>query len=303
MPVGTHDFEMDERNQNIQININGTLFKRADARVSVFDSGFLLGDGVWEGLRVHQGVLAFETEHIDRLYAGAKAIGIDIGQTRKSLVGEITRTLKANGMSSGVHIRLIVTRGLKITPYQHPRANIGGPTIVIIPEYKRAVSPGPGYGLKLLTVHVHRGAPDVQDPGINSLSKLNCIIACVQAANAGYDEALMLDPHGFVSTCNSTNFFIVTKGEVWTSVGEYCLKGITRGNVIRLCQENDITVREKRFSLLDVYSADEVFVTGTFGGLIPVSEVDGRPIENRTGANMISRLQALYEQLITSECS
>lgn len=300
---GTHEFELDERNQNIQININGTLYPRAEARVSVFDSGFLLGDGVWEGLRVHQGVLAFETEHMDRLYASAKAIGIDIGLTRESLGREITKTLEANGMSSGIHIRLIVSRGLKITPDQHPRANVGGPTIVIIPEYKKAVTRRLDDGLKLLTVHVHRGAPDVQDPRLNSLSKLNCVIACLQAANAGYDEALMLDPNGFVSTCNSTNFFIVTKGEVWTSTGEYCMKGITRGNVIRLCEENNTTVREKNFSLFDVYSADEVFVTGTFGGLIPVSEVDGRLIEDRTRTNMISRLQALYEQLIISECS
>ena len=300
---GTHQFELDERNQNIQININGTLYPRAEARVSVFDSGFLLGDGVWEGLRVHQGVLAFETEHMDRLYAGAKAIGIDIGLTRESLVREITRTLEANGMSSGIHIRLIVSRGLKITPDQHPGANVGGPTVVIIPEYKKAVTRRLDDGLKLLTVHVHRGAPDVQDPRLNSLSKLNCVIACIQAANAGYDEALMLDPNGFVSTCNSTNFFIVTKGEVWTSAGEYCMQGITRGNVIRICEANNITAREKNFSLIDVYSADEVFVTGTFGGLIPVSEVDGRPIEDRTQANMISRLQGLYEQLIISECS
>jgi len=302
MPVGTHEYELDERNQNIFININGTLYPRDEAKVSVFDSGFLLGDGVWEGLRLHNGILAFEAEHMARLYAGAKAIGIDIGLSREALVEEITKTVEANEMSSGVHIRLIVSRGQKVTPHQHPDANVGGPTIVIIPEHKTAVARKLDDGLKLLTVHVHRGAPDVQDSKLNSLSKLNCIVACIQAANAGYDEALMLDPAGFVSTCNSTNFFIVAQGEVWTSTGDYCLAGITRGNVIRLCAENSITVREKNFSLMEVYSADEVFVTGTFGGLIPVSEVDGRSIENRAATSLIQRLQELYAQLIMTEC-
>ena len=303
MSTGTHEYADDPRNADILIYVNGILLPRKEATVSVFDSGFILGDGIWEGLRLHKGSIAFFDQHLDRLYEGAKAIDLDIGLDRKALAAAIRKTLDANGMSDGVHIRLMITRGIKATPYQDPRVTIGGATIVIIPEYK---TPKPGAadeGIRLFTVHVRRPPPDTQDPKLNSHSKLNCITACIQAAKAGADEALMLDPHGFVATCNSTHFFIVRKGEVWTSSGKYCLGGITRSNVIRACRENDIPVFEKDFSLTDVYGADESFVTGTFAGLTPVAEIDGRTIGSGEKGEMTKRLQSLYRDLVERDAS
>lgn len=300
---GTHEYEDDPRNATILININGQLVPRAEATVSVFDSGFILGDGVWEGLRVHKGKIAFLAEHLDRLYEGAKALDMDIGITRAKMTERLYETLSANSMQGGVHIRLMVTRGIKATPYQDPRVTISPATIVIIPEFKRALPETSDRGIRLFTVHVRRGYPDVQDQKLNSHSKINCITACIQAAKAGADEALMLDPHGFVATCNSTHFFIVRQGEVWTSTGDFCLGGITRGNVIRLCEENGITVRQKNFSLTDVYGASEAFVTGTFAGLCPVKEVDGRIIGEGSKGPMVTRLQSLYLDLIEREVS
>jgi branched-chain amino acid aminotransferase len=275
---GTHEYQDDPRNATITIDINGEFFIRDEARVSVFDSGFVLGDGIWEGLRVHHGKVAFLDQHLDRLYEGAKALDMEMEVSPQQLRERIYRVLEKNAMHEGVHIRLMVSRGIKATPYQDPRITITPPTIVIIPEYKEALPETAHKGIRLFTVHVRRGYPDVQDPKLNSHSKLNCITACIQAAKAGADEALMLDPHGFVATCNSTHFFIVRKGEVWTSTGDYCLGGITRGNVIELCKQNDIPVYQKNFSLTDVYGADEAFVTGTFAGLAPVAEIDGRVI-------------------------
>jgi len=297
MSKGTHHATDDPRNRDIQIYVNGTLFPRERAVVSVFDSGFILGDGVWEGLRVHHGRIAFLAAHLDRLYEGAKAIDLDIGTSRAALTAALYQTLSANRMSDGVHIRLMVTRGMKSTPYQDPRACIGGATVVIIPEYKAPRPEARRQGVRLFTVHVRRGAPDVQDPKLNSHSKLNCITACIQATKAGADEALMLDPHGFVATCNSTHFFIVRHGEVWTSSGDYCLPGITRANVLRLCRENGIPAREKNFSLTEAYGAQEAFVTGTYAGITPVTEIDGRTISAGRGP-MVERLQGLYLQLI-----
>ncbi len=299
MAKGTHDFTVDPRNETILINVNGVMTPRAEAVVSVFDSGFMLGDGVWEGLRVHKGRIAFLEAHLDRLFEGSKAIAMDIGITRDALVERLYETISANGMTDqeGVHIRLMVTRGIRSTPYQDPRVVISPATIVIIPEYKEALPSTVENGIRLFTVHVRRGDPAVQDQKLNSHSKLNCITACIQATQAGADEALMLDPHGFVATCNSTHFFIVRKGEVWTSSGDYCLGGITRANVIRICRENDITVLEKNFSLTDVYGADEVFVTGTFAGVVPATEVDGRILTKGRGP-MVERLQELYKALI-----
>ena len=297
MPQSIQDFNDDTRNDAIRIYVNGALKPRADAVVSVFDSGFVLGDGVWEGLRVQRGHPAFLDQHLDRLYEGAKAIALDIGLDRRQLTGAIYDTLSANGMTDGVHIRLMVTRGVKRSPYQDPRATIGAATIVIIPEYKTPKPETLARGLSLFTVHVRRGYPDVQDPKLNSHSKLNCITACIQATVAGADEALMLDPHGFVATCNSTHFFIVRKGEVWTSTGDYCLGGITRANVLRLCRDAGIVARERNFSLTDVYGADEAFVTGTFAGVAPVTAVDGREISPRRGP-MVERLQRLYLDLV-----
>lgn len=298
MSKGTHDYAPDPRNAAIRINLNGELVAREDAKVSVFDAGYVLGDGVWEGLRVHDGGLPFLDQHLDRLYEGARALDLDIGLSREQLSARIVETLRANGMRDDVHIRLMVTRGLKATPHQDPRFVIGPATIVIVPEYKQPLPETIERGIRLFTVHVRRGAPDVQDPKLNSHSKLNCILACIQAQKAGCDEALMLDPHGFVATCNSTHFFIVRKGEVWTSTGKYCLSGITRGNVVRLCREHGIPIHEKDFSLTDVYGADEAFVTGTFAGLTPVHEIDGRVIGDGARGPMCLRLQTLYRQLV-----
>lgn len=290
-----HDVS-DPRNASILINVNGELKPRAEAMVSVFDSGFMLGDGVWEGLRVHNGRMAFLDRHLDRLFEGAKAIAMDIGLSREELTRRLNDTLDANGMDEGAHVRLMVTRGVRSTPYQDPRVVVGQPTIVIIPEYKE---PDPAVferGLKLFTVHVRRGDPAVQDQKINSHSKLNCILASVQATQAGADEALMLDPHGFVATCNSTHFFIVRKGEVWTSSGRYCLGGITRSVVLEICREAGIPAFEKDFSLTDVYGADEAFTTGTFAGIVPVREVDGRALTCR--GPVVERLQQLYRERV-----
>ena len=295
-----HDVS-DPRNASILIDINGELKPRAEAVVSVFDSGFMLGDGVWEGLRIQKGRAAFLDRHLDRLFEGAKAIAMDVGLSREELTRRLYQTLDANGMSEGVHVRLMVTRGVRSTPYQDPRVVVTPATVVIIPEYKE---PDPSVyerGLKLFTVHVRRGDPAVQDQKINSHSKLNCILASIQATQAGADEALMLDPHGFVATCNSTHFFIVRKSELWTSSGKYCLGGITRALTIEVAREAGITAVEKDFSLTDVYGADEAFVTGTFAGIVPVREVDGRVLNCR--GPMVERLQQLYGECIERETS
>jgi len=295
MAQSMHDVS-DPRNASILINVNGELKPRAEAVVSVFDSGFMLGDGVWEGLRVHRGRIAFLDRHLDRLFEGAKALAMDVGLSRDELTERLYGTLDANEMDEGVHIRLMVTRGMRSTPYQDPRVVVTPATVVIIPEYKE---PDPAIyerGLKLFTVHVRRGDPAVQDQKINSHSKLNCILASVQATQAGADEALMLDPLGFVATCNSTHFFIVRKGEVWTSSGKYCLGGITRGVALEVARDAGIAAIEKDFSLTDVYGADEAFVTGTFAGIVPVREVDGRQLTCR--GPMVERLQRLYAERV-----
>jgi branched-chain amino acid aminotransferase len=306
MAQGTHDFTPDPRNADILININGRLIRRAEATVSVFDSGFMLGDGVWEGLRVHEGRIAFLEAHLDRLWEGAKAIAMDVGVTRAGLTSRLYATIDANGMDS-CHIRLMVTRGVRSTPYQDPRVVVSPATIVIIAEHKDPLPATLEKGIRLFTVHVRRGFPDVQDQKLNSHSKLNCITACIQATEAGADEALMLDPHGFVATCNSTHFFIVKRNrrgvqEVWTSTGDYCLGGITRGNVILLCEDNGIPVFQKNFSLTDVYSADEAFVTGTFAGVVPVTSIDGRHLTDGRGP-MVERLQGLYKAYAAADCA
>jgi len=311
MTTGTHEYVADPRNSSILISVNGNLVPRAEAVVSVFDSGFILGDGVWEGLRLHGGGIPFLRDHVERLYEGAKAIFMDVGLTPEELVERLFACIDANRMQDGVHIRLMVTRGVKATPYQDPRLTISPATIVIIPEYKTSKPELLQTGIRLHTVHVRRGYPDVQDQKLNSHSKLNCITACIQAADAGADEALMLDPHGFVATCNSTHFFIVRRGEVWTSTGQYCIPGITRAAILRVCAENGIPAREKFFSLYDVYGADEAFVTGTFAGLTPVRDIDGRPVRNPldtkgawNGAGPLTRrLIDLYRDLCRREAT
>ncbi len=304
MAKGTQEFVADPRNEAILINVNGAMVPRAQATVSVFDSGFMLGDGVWEGLRLHKGKFAFLEAHLDRLYEGAKAIMMDVGLSREELTRRLDETIDGNGMrgSEGVHIRLMVTRGIRSTPYQDPRVVISPATIVIIPEYKHPLPETIEHGITLFTVHVRRGDPAVQDPKLNSHSKLNCITACIQATQAGANEGLMLDPHGFVATCNSTHFFIVRKGEVWTSTGDYCLGGITRANVIRVCREAGIPVYEKNFSLTEAHGADEAFCTGTFAGVVPVTEIDGRKITEGRGP-MVERLQGLYRGLMDRDCA
>ena len=301
MANSTHAYAQDPRNETILININGELVPRAQAVVSVFDSGFILGDGIWEGLRVHRGGIPFLDRHLKRLWEGAKALDLDMGLSQAALAERLFSTVAANEMKDHVHIRLMVSRGIKTTPYQDPAFTIGGPTIVIIPEYKTPDPTLNDRGVRLYTVYVRRGYADVQDPRINSHSKLNCIFGCIQASKAGYDEALMLDPHGHVATCNSTHFFIVREGEVWTSSGDYCLDGITRRNVINLCKANDIAVFEKNFSVMQAYSAEEAFVTGTFAGLTPVFDIDGRQIGDGRRGPMVDRLQGLYKELIEHE--
>jgi branched-chain amino acid aminotransferase len=305
MTHGTHDFEDDPRNERILVWVNGELVPRERAVVSVFDAGFVLGDGVWEGLRVRDGHPAFLERHLDRLFEGAKAIMLDIGHDRAELGEAIYETLRANEMREGVHLRLMVTRGIKRTPYQDPRVTIGPATVVIIAEHKEPLPASVSDGITLFTTHVRRAGPDTLDPKLNAHSKLNDITACIQAYTAGADEALMLDPHGFVATCNSTHFFIVTGSpelpEVLTSDGRYCLAGITRANVLELCRDNGITARETTFSLTDVYSAREAFVTGTFAGVVPVRSVDGRVIGEGRRGPVVERLQSLYRRLVDSD--
>ncbi len=305
MTNSTHAYAADPRNDAILIDINGTLYPRADAKVSVFDSGFVLGDGVWEGLRVYpgpdgRGVVAFLDRHLRRLWDGAKTLDFDMGLTQDALAGRLYACLDANTAHAGVHIRLMVSRGVKSTPYQDPRATITPPTIVIIPEFKTPLAATATAGKRLFTVHVRRTSPDTQDQKLNSHSKLNCILACIQATKAGADEALMLDAQGFVATCNSTHFFIVRDGEIWTSSGDYCLGGITRGVILEVARASGIVAREKNFSLHDVYGAEEAFLTGTFAGVTPVSEVDGRAIGDGRGG-MVQRLQALYKRRVAED--
>lgn len=303
MSFGTHAYVADERNASVLFNLNGAIVPREKAVVNVFDSGFMLGDGVWEGLRVHNGKIAFLNDHLDRLWEGLAALKIDIGLTRQELTLRLSETLTANGMTDHVHIRLMVTRGLRSTPYQDPRVVISPATVVIAPEYKQPDPATAERPLSLQSVATRRGRPDVQDPGLNSHSKINCITACIQGIEAGADEAIMLDPHGFVATCNSTHFFIVRQGEVWTSTGDYCLGGITRGKVIDLCRANDIPVFERNFTLRHCYAAEEAFTTGTFAGLAPVGSIDGRQIGAGTRGPIVERLQQLYLTLIDTDTS
>tara|TARA_B100001142_G_scaffold8801_2_gene8589 strand:- start:6221 stop:7135 length:915 start_codon:yes stop_codon:yes gene_type:complete len=303
MAKSTHSAIVDPRNENVKIYINGSFYNRENAQISVFDSGFLVGDGIWEGLRLHNGKFAFLNKHLDRLFAGASAIHLDIGLSREELVDALIETIEVNEMTDDVHVRLMITRGDKKTPSQHPSNVIGGPNIVIIAEHKVADPSVTQEGITLFTVTVRRPPPDTLDQRLNCHSKLHEVIALVQAIEAGADEALMLDPTGAVATCNATNFFIIKNEEVWTSTGEYCLNGITRELVIEIARKNGMKAFEKPFSLTDVYSADEAFVTGTFGGLTPVTQVDGRTISNGKIGNTTMLLQGLYKEAVNVEVS
>lgn len=299
--MGTHEYVDDPRNANVWISIDGELVRRPEAKVSVMDAGFLLGDGVWEAFRLHEGVLVFIDDHLDRLWHGAEVIGLEIPISREQILGRINEVVAANEMYDQVHIRLIITRGLKPTPYQAPWVVAGPPTIVIIPEHKKANPQRAVDGISLVTVDIIRGPQNAQDPRINSLSKHNCIAGCLDAGRKGGDEGLMLDPKGNVATCNSTHFFIVRNGEVWTSTGEYCLDGITRRKILDLCKENGIPSFERDFTTEHVRTADEAFVTGTFAGLTPVVEYDGKPMSGGERGPMAERLQNLYINLVRRE--
>jgi branched-chain amino acid aminotransferase len=294
--VSTHQAEEDARNEAILIYVNGRIVPKAQALVSVYDAGFMLGDGVWEGIRLYDGHWAFLDEHIERLFEATKAIDLDIRMTPDEVKQAVFDTQAANGMTTDAHARLMVTRGVKTRPFQHPRLSQQGPTVAIIMEHSRPKLPRP---IRLATVPHMRGLPMTQDPKLNSHSKLNCILACIAAEKAGADEALMLDVHGFVNTTNACNFFIVRKGEVWTSTGDYCMNGITRGKVIRICRDESIPVFERNFSLVDTYSADEAFLTGTFGAQTPVGSIDGRTIGTGQMGPMTERLRGLYKELVT----
>ncbi len=295
--VSTHQAEDDARNETILIYVNGKIIPKAQAMVSVYDSGFMMGDGVWEGIRLYDGRWAFVDAHIERLFEAAKAVDIDIILTHDQVISALLHTQSANQMQTDAHARLMVTRGTKIRPFQHPKLARSGPTMVIIMEHSRPKIPRP---IRLATVPHLRGLPMTQDPKLNSHSKLNCILACIAAEKAGADEALMLDVHGFVNTTNACNFFIVKKGQVWTSTGDYCMNGITRQKVIDLCRANEIPVFERNFSLVDTYSADEAFLTGTFGAQTPVGVIDGRQIGTGQMGPLTERLRSLYKALVAA---
>jgi branched-chain amino acid aminotransferase len=296
----THQAVEDARNADILIYVDGKIVPKSQAVVSVYDSGFMLGDGVWEGLRLYNGKWAFADAHFERLYAAAKAIDLEIGMDQKILYSALLDTQNANEMVTDAHARVMITRGVKVRPFQHPSLSQSGPTIVIIMEHSK---PALGRPITLATVPHQRGLPMTQDPKLNSHSKLNCILACIAAQKAGADEALMLDAHGFVNTTNACNFFIVRDGAVWTSTGDYCMNGITRQKVIDLCRSNNIPVFERNFSLVDTYSADEAFLTGTFGAQTPVSTIDGRQIGSGQLGPVTERIRALYAALIMQECA
>ena len=293
--VSTHQADDDTRNESILIYVNGRIVPKAQAMVSVYDSGFMLGDGVWEGIRLYNGRWTFLKDHIARLFDAAKAIDLDIAMTPDQVISAVTETQIANAMTTDAHARLMVTRGVKTRPFQNPKLSQQGPTVVIIMEHSRQKLPRP---IRLATVPHMRGLPMTQDPKLNSHSKLNCILACIAAQKAGADEALMLDVHGFVNTTNACNFFIVRKGQVWTSTGDYCMNGITRQKVIDLCRANDISVFERNFSLVDTYSADEAFLTGTFGAQTPVGDIDGRQIGTGQIGPVTERIRGLYKTLV-----
>ncbi len=298
--ITTHQAADDTRNDDILIYVNGEIVPRAEAKVSVYDSGFMLGDGIWEGLRLYNGKWAFLDEHMDRLFDAALALDLNIGMDRAGVVAALESTRIANNMEHDTHARLMITRGVKTKPFQHPALSQSGPTMVIICEHSTPSIPRP---IRLATVPHMRGLPMTQDPKLNSHSKLNCILACIAAEKAGADEALMLDVNGFVNTTNACNFFIVRKGAVWTSTGDYCMNGITRQKVIDLCRIDGIPVFERNFSLVDTYAADEAFLTGTFGAQTPVASLDGRTIGSGQLGPITTRLRALYKDLITQETS
>ena len=298
--ISTHGAAVDTRNESLKLFLNGRIVPKDEAVVSIYDSGFMLGDGIWEGIRLHRGIWIFLDEHLDRLFEASLAIDLDIGMTRQEIADALDATARANEMTDDVHARLMVTRGVKSRPFQHPALSQSGPTVAIIMEHSQPSIPRP---IRLVSVAQHRGLPLTQDAKLNSHSKLNCVIACNQAIRAGGDEALMFDPFGFVNTTNACNFFIVRKGEVWTSTGDYCLNGITRQKVVDLCRANNIPIFERNYTLVDTYGAEEAFLTGTFGGMTPVESVDGRTIGSGNLGAITEHISRLYRDLISRHCT
>tara|TARA_Y100000768_G_C23931441_1_gene660294 strand:+ start:109 stop:1014 length:906 start_codon:yes stop_codon:yes gene_type:complete len=296
--LGSHNYIPDKKNHDIFININGTLLRRNEAKISVFDSGFLLGDGVWEGIRVHESKLVFIDEHLNRLFNSAKGISLDIKLSKAQIIQQIFKVLNINNMVDNIHIRLIITRGDKITPYQNPNSNVGPINYVIIPEHKRVDPETHLNGITIGRVKNIRPNAEILNPQFNTLSKLNCILASVEANNLGYDEGIMDDLNGNISTCNSTNLFFIKKNKVLTSTGEFCLNGITRQKAIEVCNENNILCLETNFTFDEIVDCDEAFVTGTFGGIIPVKKLEQRQLKSTNGNSLVYRIRDLYNEKI-----
>jgi branched-chain amino acid aminotransferase len=300
---GSQDFAGDPRNDTVLIYLNGALVRRAEAKVSIFDAGFVLGDGIWEGIRLHNRALLFEDAHLDRLFEGARAIQLDIGLSRAELKAAMRQTIAANEMESGVHIRLMVTRGPKKAPNQDPRNALGKPTVVIVAEHKEPSPEIANKGLALATSSIRCSPANMFDMRLNSHSRLNLIRALLDVMSTGADEALMLDPHGLVSSCNATNFFFVRDGAVCTSKGDYCFNGITRRNIIGLCHAQGIPLHLGDFTLDDIYEAEESFVTGTFGGVTPVRQIDGHSLRGGAPGSLTAKLRQLYAALKDTEAA
>ena len=296
--MSSHSYISNSKNDDIFININGELFHRSKAKISVFDSGFLLGDGVWEGIRLHQSKLVFIEEHLDRLYASAEGISLHISYSKQEIIHQINKVLDKNKMDDNIHIRLVVSRGDKITPYQNPNANIGPVNLVIIPEYKQTDPNTYIKGVNIGRVPNVRPNDSILSPHYNTLSKLNCILASIEANKLGYDEGIMNDMNGNISTCNSTNLFFIKNYRVLTSSGEYCLNGITRGKAILVCSQNNIACSETNFTFEDIKNCNEAFVTGTFAGIIPVSQLEGRKLESTNSDSLVNKIRILYNQEI-----
>ena len=296
--MSSHSYIENPKNQNIFININGELFRRNEAKISVFDSGFLLGDGVWEGIRLHKSTLVFIEEHLDRLFASAKGISLDITLSRQDIINELNKILIKNNMNDDIHIRLIISRGNKITPYQNPNANVGPINFVIIPEHKKTDPNIYIKGIQIGRVPNIRPNERILNPHYNTLSKLNCILASIEANKLGYDEGIMNDINGNISTCNSTNLFFIKNKQVITSTGQYCLNGVTRGKVIELCNENNIQCNETNFTFEDIKNCDEAFVTGTFAGVVPVAQLEGKTLNTINSSSMVNKIRELYNQKI-----
>ena len=296
--MSSHSYISNPKNEDIFININGELFHRSEAKISVFDSGFLLGDGVWEGIRLHKSFLVFIEDHLDRLYASAQGISLNIPYSRQEIIYQINKVLDKNKMDDNIHIRLVVSRGDKITPYQNPNANVGPVNLVIIPEYKKTNPSTYIKGISIGRVPNVRPNDRILSPHYNTLSKLNCILASIEANKLNYDEGIMNDMNGNISTCNSTNLFFIKKNIVLTSTGDYCLNGITRGKAIELCNENNIKCIESNFTFEDIQNCNEAFVTGTFAGVIPVSKLEDRKLESTNPDSLVNKIRVYYNQKI-----